>query len=95
MRTIFLIIISFFFSCESSSQVIDNQKNNMTNGLSYLALGDSYTIGESVNEDQRWPMQLAKSLTSNGIAVSPPQIIAKTGWTTDELNYFRKHHQKV
>jgi lysophospholipase L1-like esterase len=57
----------------------------MTNGLSYLALGDSYTIGESVNEDQRWPMQLAKSLTSNGIAVSPPQIIAKTGWTTDEL----------
>lgn len=85
MRPIFLIIISFFFSCESSSQVIDNQKNNMTNGLSYLALGDSYTIGESVTEDQRWPMQLAKSLTSNGIAVSPPQIIAKTGWTTDEL----------
>ncbi|OYU65126.1 MAG: lysophospholipase, partial [Cytophagaceae bacterium BCCC1] len=57
----------------------------MSNGLSYLALGDSYTIGESVTEDQRWPVQLAKSLTSNGIAVSQPQIIAKTGWTTDEL----------
>jgi lysophospholipase L1-like esterase len=57
----------------------------MTNGMSYLALGDSYTIGESVTEDQRWPVQLAKSLTVNGIAVSPPQIIAKTGWTTDEL----------
>jgi lysophospholipase L1-like esterase len=85
MRPIFLIIISFFFSCETSSQEIDNQKNIMTNGLSYLALGDSYTIGESVTEDQRWPVQLAKSLTSNGVAVSPPQIIAKTGWTTDEL----------
>ncbi|MCP9764047.1 SGNH/GDSL hydrolase family protein [Lacihabitans soyangensis] len=57
----------------------------MSNGLSYLALGDSYTIGESVTEDQRWPVQLTKSLTSNGIAVSQPQIIAKTGWTTDEL----------
>ncbi|CAN1569485.1 TesA Lysophospholipase L1 and related esterases [Spirosomataceae bacterium] len=85
MRPIFLIIISFFFSCETSSQEIDNQKNIMTNGLSYLALGDSYTIGESVTEDQRWPVQLAKSLTLNGVAVSPPQIIAKTGWTTDEL----------
>jgi lysophospholipase L1-like esterase len=57
----------------------------MTNGLSYLALGDSYTIGESVANDQRWPVQLAKSLTSNGVAVSTPYIIAKTGWTTDEL----------
>jgi lysophospholipase L1-like esterase len=85
MRPIFLIIISFFFSCETSSQEIDNQKNIMTNGLSYLALGDSYSIGESVTEDQRWPVQLAKSLTLNGVAVSPPQIIAKTGWTTDEL----------
>ena len=85
MRPIFLSIISFFFSCETTSQDIDNQNNTMTNGLSYLALGDSYTIGESVTEDQRWPLQLAKSLTSNVIAVSVPQIIAKTGWTTDEL----------
>ena len=85
MRPIFLIIISFFFSCETSSQDIDNQNKTMTNSLSYLALGDSYTIGESVTEDQRWPVQLAKSLSSNGVAVSPPQLIAKTGWTTDEL----------
>jgi lysophospholipase L1-like esterase len=85
MKPIFLIIISFFFSCETSSQDIDNQKNTMSNGLSYLALGDSYTIGESVTENQRWPVQLTKSLTSNGIAFSQPQIIAKTGWTTDEL----------
>ena len=46
----------------------------------YLALGDSYTIGEGVAEHDRWPVILAKRL---GIAM--PAIIAKTGWTTDEL----------
>ena len=54
-------------------------------GLSYLALGDSYTIGESVAEDQRWPMQLAKQLAEMGIEVAHPDIIARTGWTTGEL----------
>lgn len=57
----------------------------MTNGLSYLALGDSYTIGESVAENERWPVQLSKSLTKSGVEVASPQIIARTGWTTDEL----------
>jgi len=47
----------------------------------YLALGDSYTIGESVAEADRFPMQLARALD-----LGDPQIIAKTGWTTDELN---------
>jgi lysophospholipase L1-like esterase len=57
----------------------------MTNGLSYLALGDSYTIGESVSENERWPVQLSKSLTKSGVEITSPQIIARTGWTTDEL----------
>src|SRR6185436_207314 len=47
----------------------------------YLALSDSYTIGESVAADQRFPVQLATQLK-----LGEPQIIAKTGWTTDELN---------
>ncbi|MFP5247557.1 MAG: SGNH/GDSL hydrolase family protein [Thermoanaerobaculia bacterium] len=47
----------------------------------YLALGDSYTIGESVAPSQRFPVQLA-----NELKLGEPQIIAKTGWTTDELN---------
>lgn len=51
----------------------------------YLALGDSYTIGESVSENERWPVQLAKSLRSNGKAFSDPIIIATTGWRTDNL----------
>jgi len=51
----------------------------------FLALGDSYTIGESVSEDQRWPMQLVATLKEYDFHIEPPQIIAKTGWTTDEL----------
>lgn len=51
----------------------------------YLALGDSYTIGESVPETERWPVQLAKALTEKGIPVASPKIIAVTGWRTDNL----------
>jgi lysophospholipase L1-like esterase len=54
--------------------------------LSYLALGDSYTIGESVDADARWPQQLASALRSRQVPVADPRIIATTGWTTDELN---------
>jgi len=53
--------------------------------LSYLALGDSYTIGESVEVSERWPVQLVNELREHGLAVEDPKIIAKTGWTTDEL----------
>lgn len=54
--------------------------------LRYLALGDSYTIGEGVAEDGRWPLQLARALRAEGIALADPRIIATTGWTTDELS---------
>jgi lysophospholipase L1-like esterase len=50
-----------------------------------LALGDSYTIGESVEEDQRWPNQLATALNEQGHHFKTPEIIAVTGWRTDEL----------
>ncbi|MFD0740262.1 SGNH/GDSL hydrolase family protein [Lysobacter koreensis] len=53
--------------------------------ISYLALGDSYTIGEGVAEAGRWPVQLATALRAQGIALADPRIIATTGWTTDEL----------
>jgi lysophospholipase L1-like esterase len=52
---------------------------------SYLALGDSYTIGELVSQDQSFPFQLAAKLSLSGIKVSSPEMIATTGWTTDEL----------
>lgn len=54
--------------------------------LSYLALGDSYTIGEGVEPDGRWPTQLASSLREEGVALADPCIIATTGWSTDELD---------
>lgn len=53
---------------------------------SYLALGDSYTIGEGVAPAGRWPVQLATALQEAGHVVAEPQIIATTGWTTDELD---------
>ena len=57
-----------------------------TTTMSYLALGDSYTIGEGVAEPGRWPVQLARELRAEGIELGEPRIIATTGWTTDELS---------
>ena len=56
-----------------------------TDALSYLALGDSYTIGEGVPEAGRWPVQLAHALRRQRIPLADPRTIATTGWTTDEL----------
>lgn len=53
--------------------------------LRFLALGDSYTIGESVSEAERWPVQLAERLRQHGFVISDVQIVARTGWTTAEL----------
>lgn len=50
-----------------------------------LCLGDSYTIGEGVPVEGRWPQQLCRALAGRGIAIEPPQVVATTGWTTDEL----------
>lgn len=54
--------------------------------LRYLALGDSYTIGEGAAPSERWPVQLAMLLRQQGLAVEEPQIIARTGWTVAELD---------
>ncbi|HEV7587259.1 MAG TPA: SGNH/GDSL hydrolase family protein [Longimicrobium sp.] len=58
----------------------------MREGVRYLALGDSYTIGEGVEAGERWPARLAALLRARGIAVAEPEIVARTGWTTDELD---------
>lgn len=73
----YLIFFFLLFSCPLL------QAQDAT--LSFLALGDSYTIGESVEISERWPMQLAQALRENGVEIENPKIIAKTGWTTDEL----------
>jgi lysophospholipase L1-like esterase len=53
--------------------------------MRFLALGDSYTIGEGVDSVGRWPVQLAAALRAKKLNVGDPEIIARTGWTTDEL----------
>jgi lysophospholipase L1-like esterase len=62
-------------------EIIDHNRANIT----YLALGDSYTIGEGVSKSERWPVKLARTLKEKGYAMDDPRIIAKTGWTTAEL----------
>ncbi len=57
----------------------------MTEPLRFLALGDSYTIGETVTPEQRWPVQLVNRLREQGIKMANPRIIARTGWTGGEL----------
>ncbi len=59
----------------------------MPKGKTYkmLCLGDSYTIGEAVQENERFPMQTVELLKQKGIYFAKPTIIAKTGWTTDDL----------
>jgi lysophospholipase L1-like esterase len=52
----------------------------------FLALGDSYTIGEGVAPGERWPVQLAARLRGESVDIADPQIVATTGWTTDELS---------
>ena len=52
----------------------------------FLALGDSYTVGEQVAPDQCWPSQLTRMLRRHGVMLDNPEIVARTGWTTDELS---------
>lgn len=74
--TLFGCILS---SSKSVSQTTENKK------LHYLALGDSYTIGESVPSAENFPHQLVKLLNENKFNFDEPEIIAKTGWRTDQL----------
>ncbi len=62
-----------------------NTACTQTKALTYLALGDSYTIGESVPESKNFPHQVVQLLRKEKVTIEEPGVIAKTGWTTDEL----------
>jgi len=104
MKTLQIILIALasFSGCAKKTDtpkintVSSTNTGNMTtmtntDSLTYLALGDSYTIGESVEQEQSYPYQLISSLNANFMAkksaykVQSPTIIATTGWTTDNL----------
>lgn len=55
------------------------------NAYTYLAIGDSYTIGEKVKPEENFPNQAIAILREQGLDFKKPVIVAKTGWTTDEL----------
>lgn len=85
-----LIFSSFLFclACINEPEVAvvhTGSSTETTAGIKYLALGDSYTIGQSVPEKDRWPVLFAKSLSGNTISVTTTDILAKTGWTTANL----------
>ncbi len=85
--SIILYTILGLLACQGSKKEagIEN-KMEETYELSYLALGDSYTIGEGVAEEERYPNQLVSLLNnSSETKWKAPKIIAKTGWTVDEL----------
>jgi lysophospholipase L1-like esterase len=93
MNLIFLITsIVLWISCTTTndmeSEVLTENKlvpKEDKSTFTYLALGDSYTIGHGVDESQRFPVQLVNKLNEDGVNVGKPTIIARTGWTTGEL----------
>src|SRR5215212_4419674 len=89
MRTIYFILFLLLVGCVPNTfptATPDNDGLGETEMPVYrfLALGDSYTIGESVGGKHRWPNQLAKLLEEEGTQTEVT-VIARTGWTVDEL----------
>jgi lysophospholipase L1-like esterase len=89
MKMNFLILfISTFMSCTAAGPELPEDFTTVKDRpLTYLALGDSYTIGEGVPEKDRYPNILVEKLnTQTELKWGKPEIIAKTGWTVDELD---------
>jgi len=87
---IIMYALALIFTCSCSNQQNEDEKEDelieiLSNPIKYLALGDSYTIGQGVDETQRWPVQLGRQLQENDKVVQVVDIIAQTGWNTNNL----------
>lgn len=82
---LFLGTIILFTALKCGSSLPEPVDSQNTEGFLFLALGDSYTIGEGVEPKDNWPMQLSVGLRERGVELQTPQIIAATGWTTSNL----------
>ncbi|MEP6675159.1 MAG: GDSL-type esterase/lipase family protein [Ferruginibacter sp.] len=90
LLTISFSIFYLFISCTKKENADINDNTTMTDTVTvsaktWLALGDSYTIGQSVMESERYPVQTVAMLNSNAQLFAQPEIIAQTGWTTGDL----------
>lgn len=87
MKPLFIALVGLLMSCQACAADSDSMTSSDTSqGLRFLSLGDSYTIGESVPASDRWSVILADLLREEGVAIQSPDIIARTGWTTAELS---------
>ncbi|TLF47149.1 SGNH/GDSL hydrolase family protein [Maribacter aurantiacus] len=84
-----IALILLFFNCTSSESEFltgsEEIRSEYQKEFKYLALGDSYTVGESVASNQNFPMQLSERLESELNTSVETKIIARTGWRTDDL----------
>jgi lysophospholipase L1-like esterase len=95
MKIYLLILLIFITTLSCSSEVkkqpittkpdTNEEMEQEQDRLKYLALGDSYTIGQSVDKTLRYPVQIGDSLEVRGYSMEAPEIIAVTGWTTSNL----------
>ncbi|GGD19437.1 SGNH/GDSL hydrolase family protein [Flavobacterium orientale] len=84
---IFLILNLLFFGCSNNDETFPDTQNSIERHIKYLALGDSYTIGQSVCDACRFPEQLKDSLKNylNASDTISVKVVAQTGWTTTNL----------
>jgi phospholipase/lecithinase/hemolysin len=88
-----ILTIMLFASCSKNDSPEQSRPGTNESGAtaaapvqqSYLALGDSYTIGESVSQAESFPYLLVSKLNSRGKNFAAPRVIARTGWTTNDL----------
>ncbi|GAC1379331.1 MAG: SGNH/GDSL hydrolase family protein [Hymenobacter sp.] len=86
IRLLLLLVAFATFSCTKGQLPTPAQGGAAPAGASsYLALGDSYTIGEGVGNADRWPVQLVALARQQNLGLQDPDVIARTGWTTAEL----------
>ncbi len=83
------LILLFLLAAGTARAQSDTNMHTHT----YLALGDSYTIGEALPVTKSFPYQVVQLLRNRGIAIHAPELIAKTGWTTDELTQAIREHR--
>ena len=82
-RPLLFVLLTFLMFACSGQDSTDEQ--DVGAPIRYLALGDSYTIGQGVPFQENWPNQLVDSLLSANCVVDTSFIIARTGWTTTNL----------